>query len=240
MLTVLLESRAARQRHVGSTTASTLVHGAVIAAVVALTLPKPGDAKRTPDVHATNVTYVRTAPRETRAAQPRQPATTTNEAPRHPDIPIIHVPKFTPKGIPPIDLSQPNVTSDQVLIGRGMSPVSGGMGKAGIGIGISGAGDVNDASAVDRPPRIVGRAAEPRYPVPLRSAGIEGHVLAEFVVDTLGRAELGTLRFPQLTNPLFGDAVREALSRYRFLPGEVAGRKVRTRVAVPFEFRLER
>jgi len=237
MLTVLLESRAARQRHVGGTTASTLVHGAVIAAVVALTLPRPGDAKRTPDVHATTVTYVRTAPRETRAAKPRQPVTTTNEAPPRPDIPIIDVPKFTPKGIPPIDLSQPNVTSDQVLIGRGMSPVGPGMSEAGIGIG--GAGDVSDASAVDRPPRIVGRAAEPSYPVALRSAGIEGHVLAEFVVDTLGRAELGTLRFPELTNPSFGHAVREALARYRFLPGEVAGRKVRTRVAVPFEFRLE-
>lgn len=140
--------------------------------------------------------------------------------------------------IPPIDVSRPNVTSDQVLIGRGVHPLGSGIG--GVGVAVSGTGDVSDASAVDRAPRIVGRAAEPRYPATLRSAGIEGHVLAEFVVDTLGRVELNTLRFPAMANPLFGDAVREAIARYRFLPGEVAGRKVRTRVAVPFEFRLEK
>ena len=65
-------------------------------------------------------------------------------------------------------------------------------------------------------------------------------MLAEFVVDTLGRAELASLRFPELANPLFGHAVREALAHYRFMPGEIAGRRVRTRVALPFEFKLEK
>jgi protein TonB len=150
---------------------------------------------------------------------------------------VIDFPEFTPRQLPPIDLARPSTTSDQVLIGGPSRSLTG---PGTLGTPIGGPDGVSDASAVDRAPRIAGRAPEPRYPATLRSAGIEGRVLAEFVVDTLGRAELATLRFPELANPLFGDAVREALARYRFLPGEVAGRKVRTRVAVPFEFRLER
>jgi protein TonB len=239
MLTVLLESRAARQRPVGGTVLSTLAHGAIIAAVVALTLPNRGDAKLTPEVHPTKVTFVRTSPPETRAA----PASATS--PSRPDVaapreklPTFDIPTMPPTTIPPIDLSQPDVTSDRVLIARGVRSPGSGAGDPGMPVG--GDGGVSEASAVDRAPRIVGRAPEPRYPATLRSAGVQGRVLAEFVVDTLGRPELGTLRFAELANPLFGDAVRDALARYRFQPGEMAGRKVRTRVAVPFEFRLER
>lgn len=240
MLTILLESRAARQRHLGSTALSMLTHGAVIAAVVALTLPNRGDAKLTPDIRQTTVTYVRPSPPVTHTAPSPSPTPThRDDSPPLPDILRINVPVITPREIPPIDITRPGVTSDQVLIGGASHALSSGPGAPGIPLGGTGGG-VSDVSTVDRAPRIVGRAPEPRYPATLRSAGIEGHVLAEFVVDTLGHAELGTLRFPELANPLFGDAVREALARYRFMPGEAAGRKVRTRVAVPFEFRLEK
>ena len=156
--------------------------------------------------------------------------------PSRPSLPTVAVPVIAPTGIPPIDLSLPAITSDQVRIGDRSTLLGGGVIEPGAPLG--GSGGVRDAAMVDRAPRLTGRALEPRYPPVLRDAGIEGHVLAEFVVDTLGRAELATLRFPELTNPLFGDAVRDALTRYRFTPGEMAGRKVRTRVAVPFDFRL--
>ena len=239
MLTVLLESRAARQRRVGSTILSALAHGTVIAAVVALTLPDRGNARQGPDAAAVApVTYVHpVAPApDARAAAPRTDAPTEPSIPRI-DLPTIDAPVITPTEIPPVDLSVPATTSDQILIGHRSSASSFGASSQS-GIPVGGTGGVSDATAVDRAPRILGRAIEPRYPAALRSAGVQGHVLAEFVVDTTGRAELGTLRFPELTNPLFGDAVREALARYRFTPGELAGRKVRTRVAVPFEFRL--
>jgi protein TonB len=238
MLTVLLESRATPSRHLGGTILSTLMHCAAIGAVVALTLPGRGNVGRAPDIHLTPVHYVRTAPPQIDAARRTPPPSMhpDGSAPRQ-ALTVIDVPVVTLTDIRPIDLAQPNLTSDQVLLGGHSRALSG----TGIpGAPVSGADGVSDASAVDRAPRVAGRAPEPRYPATLRSAGIEGRVLAEFVVDTLGRAELGTLRFRELANPLFGDAVREALARYRFLPGEVAGRKVRTRVAVPFDFRLER
>jgi periplasmic protein TonB len=239
MLTVLLESRAIRQRRVGGTVLSVVTHGAVIAVVVALTLPHRGVAKLTPDVRPAIVHYVPTSPPETHSnAAPRQSPAAPDRSAARSDLPRIEVPVVTPTTIPPIDLTQPSLTSDQVLIGGRSNPFTPGIG--GPGAQVDGTGGVSDASVVDRVPRLIGRAAEPRYPAALRSAGIQGHVLAEFVVDTLGHAELATLRFPELAHPLFGDAVRDALERYRFLPGEVAGRKVRTRVAVPFEFRLEK
>lgn len=239
MLTVLLESRAVRPHHVGGTVTSAALHGTLIAAVVALTLPGGSPAHSAPDIHATKLTYVRPSRTEHQPGTPiRRPLSPTNVSTSRPRLPTVDVPITVPMKIPPIDLSQPSTTSDQVLIGNGSRNFASGVGEVGSPVG--GAGDVSDARAVDRTPRIIGRAPEPRYPATLRAAGIQGHVLAEFVVDTLGRAELGTLRFPELANPLFGDAVRDALARYRFMPGEVSGRKVRTRVAVPFEFRLER
>jgi protein TonB len=97
-----------------------------------------------------------------------------------------------------------------------------------------------DASLVDRAPRLVGKPAEPRYPDRLREAGVEGRVVVQFVVDTLGKAELADLQTIGEPQPLFVDAVRAALARYRFTPGETAGRRVRTRVQIPFDFTLAR
>ena len=44
---------------------------------------------------------------------------------------------------------------------------------------------------------------------------------------------------PRPGRRLYDEAVREALGRYRFVPGEVAGRKVRTMVQLPFDFRVK-
>jgi len=236
MLAVLLESRAARPRRVASALLSALAHGAVIATVVALTLPDRGSARSAPPIHSIAVTYLHPA----RPAVPSPPraAAATPAAPIRSSLPTIELPIVTPVGIPPIDLALPATSTTDIRVGGrddiGRWPI------ASAGGSLSGTSDVRDATAVDRAPGLIGRALEPRYPPALRAAGIQGRVLAEFVVDTLGHAELGTLRFPELPDPRFGDAVREALARYRFSPGESAGRKVRTRVAVPFEFKLVR
>jgi hypothetical protein len=51
----------------------------------------------------------------------------------------------------------------------------------------------------------------PRYPTILRQAGVEGEVLAQFIVDTLGHAQVGTLKILRTSHDLFGAAVKEAL-----------------------------
>jgi protein TonB len=101
-------------------------------------------------------------------------------------------------------------------------------------------GSAIDERLVDRAPRVLGRAIEPRYPAALREAGVQGRVVVQFVVDTLGHAELGELQVIETPHALFVDAIRAALAHYRFSVGEAAGRKVRTRVQIPFDFTLTR
>ena len=96
------------------------------------------------------------------------------------------------------------------------------------------------AEQVEKQVAFIAGNAPPRYPEALRQAGIEGRVMAEFVVNEQGRTEEASIRFVQPDNDLFEDAVRVALRRMRFIPAEVGGRKVRQLVEMPFVFTLAR
>jgi protein TonB len=76
----------------------------------------------------------------------------------------------------------------------------------------------------------------PKYPDSLRTARVEGQVLAQFVVDTTGRVELGTFKVLKSSHSLFTQAVRDALTTMQFTPAEVGGAKVRQLVQRPFVF----
>jgi protein TonB len=64
------------------------------------------------------------------------------------------------------------------------------------------------------------------YPRELEAQGVEGGVLAQFVIDTTGRVRPGSFRVLRLTRAEFAAAVAAALPRMRFLPAERDGRKV--------------
>jgi TonB family protein len=80
----------------------------------------------------------------------------------------------------------------------------------------------------------------PAYPDILKSSGVEGSALVQFVVDTLGRAEPGSFKVLSSTHDAFGTAVRVALPRMRFLPAEAGRGKVRMLVQQEFAFSLNR
>jgi periplasmic protein TonB len=80
----------------------------------------------------------------------------------------------------------------------------------------------------------------PRYPDMLRSANVEGEVLAQFVVDTTGRVENGSVKILKSSHDLFTTSVRQALNGMRFYPAEIGGRKVKQLVQQPFNFTLTR
>jgi protein TonB len=233
MLTVLLESRAPRPRRIGSTVASALLHGALIAGAVAVTLPGPVVARATT---APPRPPVFVAPRR----QPPRPLQAVAGRPlvesHGPALPTIAAPVIVPATLPPIDIG-PAIPPDQILIGGRDVPTGTPIG--GVASALNGGdGSAFDERLVDRAPRLVGRAQEPRYPAALRESGVQGRVIVQFVVDTLGRAELGDLQVVESAHPRFVESVREALARYRFSVGEAGGRKVRTRVQLPFEFTL--
>ena len=83
-------------------------------------------------------------------------------------------------------------------------------------------------------------SAMPRYPNLLRQAAVEGEVLAQFVVDTTGRAEVGSLKILKSSHDLFTESVRTALPQMRFVPADVGGKKVKQLVQEPFSFSMSR
>ncbi len=80
----------------------------------------------------------------------------------------------------------------------------------------------------------------PDYPVALRRANVEGQVTVEFVVDTSGRADMGTFKQIKATNTLFTEAVKEQLPAMVFIPAEVGHHKVKQMVRMPFVFTLSK
>ncbi|HEV7388436.1 MAG TPA: TonB family protein [Gemmatimonadaceae bacterium] len=78
------------------------------------------------------------------------------------------------------------------------------------------------------------------FPPSLFAAGVDGLVIAEFVVDTAGRVENGTVGIVSSTAPLFTDAVRVALVSASYFPAIKNGHPVRQLVQQPFEFSVSR
>ncbi|HEX6533906.1 MAG TPA: energy transducer TonB [Gemmatimonadaceae bacterium] len=76
----------------------------------------------------------------------------------------------------------------------------------------------------------------PRYPASLLRRGIPGEVLAQFVVDTNGKADVSTFVILRASDSTFVRPVREIIPRLRFYPAEVAGQRVRQLVQQSFLF----
>ena len=149
---------------------------------------------------------------------------------------VLTAPINIPDVIPEIDLSK-KLTNEDDFSGRG---VAGGI-AAGV---VGGAAPISDQPyfdfQVEKPVAPVPGTGSPRYPDILRSASVEGEVLAQFVVDTTGRVEVATFKVIRKSHDLFEAAVRSALPQMRFLAAEVGGRKVKQLVQQPFVFALQK
>jgi TonB family protein len=103
-------------------------------------------------------------------------------------------------------------------------------------------GDVRPDSAileelVERKPELL-RMPRLEYPDSLRRAGIQGSVLLEFILDTLGRAEPASIQVLYSSHPAFSEAARRAVAAARFRPAELGGRPVRVILRLPLDFKL--
>lgn len=95
------------------------------------------------------------------------------------------------------------------------------------------------AGAVEEQPEVVpGSCRAPRYPEVLRQAGIEGRVALQFVIDTLGHAEPGSVWVLAATHGLFEVPARAAVLTCRFRPGRLQGRAVRVLVRQAVNFMM--
>jgi periplasmic protein TonB len=229
MLETLLESKPKGSRSTAGTIASVTTHTALIAAAVFAT----AQARVQPRASADTVRAVYFPPNVPRVQTPRSaPAATTAPVDAHR---MIFVGTHIDIAIPPIDIT--TVVSKPEDFGSASTSA---LRPDGARIQTAPDGSPFRADQVDRQVGLIPGVRPPTYPEALRSAGIEGKVVVEFVVDERGQPVQGSVRVVQSDNDLFADAVRVALGRLRFTPAEVGGKKVSQLVQMPFVFTLNR
>jgi periplasmic protein TonB len=147
---------------------------------------------------------------------------------------VLTAPVNIPDVLPDIDLTK-RLTNENDFSGKGVA--------GGRATGVVAAVNTDQTYfefQVEKPVMQAPNSATPRYPEILKSAGVEGEVLASFVVDTTGRAETASFKVLKTSHELFASAVRNALPNMRFLPAEVGGKKVKQLVQQPFVFAIQK
>lgn len=81
-------------------------------------------------------------------------------------------------------------------------------------------------------------SSAPRYPQILKSAGVSGVTIVQFVVDTTGRPIPETMKVVRSSHQLFTNAVQVALPGLRFHSARVAARNVRQLAQMVFWFEV--
>jgi len=92
---------------------------------------------------------------------------------------------------------------------------------------------------VDTPAALIAGTASPEYPDSLRLAGVNGRVEVQLVVNVDGTLDSESVTLVSSTNPLFTDAVQQALATARFRVATLKARPVRQVLQLPFVFRLD-
>ncbi len=238
MLNQLLESRARRQRRPGGTFVSITAHALVIGALVQATAHAAiVETERPKDPTITFIDDIKTPPPPPPVERMVNDALNAASGRPRADLlaPELIPPINIPNAIPDIDFSRAPTNPDDFASGRRRSQggVPGGTGNAKTG-------DVYLENQVERPVAVLPGTRGPDYPDALRQAGVEGQVLVQFVVDTLGRVQMSTLEVLGSDHAFFTSAVKRSLEKMRFLPAEVGQRKVPQWVVQPFQFKLNR
>jgi periplasmic protein TonB len=234
----LIESRAAKQRRAGGMLFSAFLHVGVITAAVYGTL-QAKDAIEKPK--AEKVEFVemkkKDEPPPPKEEPKPPPPDVVMKAPPPKGFQVLTAPIKIPDVLPDIDLSK-KVTNEEDFSGKG---AAGGIAKGVVG---GTPQPVSDQPyfefQVEKQVAALPDNPRPRYPDMLRSANVEGEVLAQFVVDTTGRAEMNTFKVLKSSHDLFTNSVKSALANMRFYPAEVCGRKVKQLVQMPFVFGLNK
>ncbi len=158
---------------------------------------------------------------------------------------VVAPPVTIPTNLPTIDLSKA-ITNENDFSGKGVAGgsangVKGGTGKegdTGKEAGAEHTGPYMEFQVEKAVEKIGGDA--PEYPSSLRESGVEGKVLAQFVVGENGRYQGGSLKILDSSNPAFTAAVKDALPRMKFSAAQIGGKKVSQLVQMPFQFHLNK
>ncbi|HXI34111.1 MAG TPA: TonB family protein [Gemmatimonadales bacterium] len=89
---------------------------------------------------------------------------------------------------------------------------------------------------VDQAPTIASAVA-PAYPASVKTARVDVRVVVSAVIDTLGRAEPGSVHIVSSPGADFDEPARAYVLGARFWPGGIGGRKVRVIMDVQVDFK---
>ena len=81
-------------------------------------------------------------------------------------------------------------------------------------------------------------SAAPPYPPAMLEARKEGHVVIQYVIDSTGRADLGSITIMEATHPEFATSVKVTLPHMRFRPAKIGPRRVNQLVQQLFSFKI--
>ena len=231
----LIESSAKKQKRAGGTVASAVIHAVVISAAVYATAHASQELEKPKAEKVEFVTVKKDEPPPPKD-QPKPPPDVVMKAPPPKGFQVLTAPIKIPDVLPDIDLSK-KVTNEEDFSGKG---VAGGISKGVVGgtpTPVNSDQTFFEFQVEKQVAPFPGNTA-PRYPDMLRSANVEGEVLAQFTVDTTGRADMNTFKVLKSTHDLFTNAVRASLPNMKFYPAEVGGKKVKQLVQMPFQFSL--
>lgn len=226
MMRVLLESGAPAQARLMSwTSASVVIHGAIVALGIALTA-RVIDQRDVEELTIIDA-WPSPMPEPIREAAPAFPGAVVPHVGAI-NIPPVAVPRITFPDLVPSVSSSSDFPASVIFgdpVGTSTRPVP---------------GQPYEPSQVERTVRPSAGNPSPAYPSTLRSAGVEGDVLVRFVVDTLGTVEPRSVEIREFTHAAFADAVRDWLRRTRYDPASIGGRPVRQLVEQRVGFTLRR
>lgn len=264
MLNTLLESKPRKKRSPGGTIASVVLHSTIVLLAVFATAQagvREEKENREQKVNFVRMKKAEPPPPEVKKKEPPPPPKVKKETPKPapkvaplPPAPkaeiappkgfkVLEAPIAVPTRIPDIDLSA-KVTNEADFSGKGVAGGSstGVEGSNGTKEGAAGGVDTNKNYAEFEVERQVSpiSGTNVEYPESMRSSGVTGEVLAEFVVNETGRVETGTFKVLSSTNSAFTQAVKSALGRMRFRPAQIGKTNVSQVVQQAFVFKLDR
>lgn len=223
MLTTLIVSKpgtkGAWRRQAPGLTLSMAAHAVLCYAAAMATMP--GETRESHVARDTSLIYVRS-----QAQKPLEPPPPIQRE----TFRTLVAPANIPNSIPPIDLSLTIDPGDYTGVGIERGPAQ----------GVEGPADPTQVyieSIIDEPPVRIS-FPPPEYPRALLEARIDGSVVLEAVIDTLGHPEPGSIKVINSTNRAFEGAARDALRRAMFRAGGVKGQRVRVLVRQPLRFQL--
>jgi len=236
MFNNLLESKPKKEKRRGGTVTSVVVHSVLVGLAVYATA---NAAIKNEKPRQEKIDFVETSkdqPPPKEEPPPPPPPDVVVAPPPPKGFQVLTAPVEIPDVIPDIDLSK-KVTDEADFSGKG---VAGGVAKGKEGGAVVQSDQPYFEFQVEKPVVPAPGSISPRYPDMLRQAGVEGEVLAQFVVDTTGKAEPGSLKILKSSHDMFVQSVKNALPQMKFIPAEVGGRKVKQLVQQPFTFSISK